>query len=155
MRSPANLSPDEASRLLRDAGLRRSLPRVILLQAIAPLDAPVSHGEMVQKLASHDFDAATIYRCLNDLAEVGILSRMVLGDRTYRFEFRRQGTSAESHEGKHPHFMCVECGRIVCLESRVPLNAQELRQIRERAGEVTEILFKGICHECRKKPRAH
>jgi len=148
------LSRDTASRILREAGLRQTAPRLATLQEIATLSAPVSHGELVERMAVFDYDAATIYRCLNDLADAGILSRMQLGDRTFRFEFREQTPEIPVTGALHPHFLCVQCGRILCLEHRDILSADERRRIKARVGEVTEILVKGVCHPCRERQSA-
>jgi len=65
---------------LREAGLRSTGPRVAVLRQLIEQSAPVSHAELCQELKSDGLDRATIYRNLIDLADVGIVSRVDLGD---------------------------------------------------------------------------
>lgn len=133
--------------MLKEAGRRRTFPRIAVLQVMAALTSPVSHAEMLERLKDREFDEATIHRCLNILADAGVLRRLELGDRTFRFELAipAEGSHRDVH---HPHFLCATCGKIVCLQTREALSHQDLRRIRLSTGEVSEVMFKGTCHQC-------
>ena len=79
------------------------------------------------------------------MAEVGLLSRVDLGDHVWRFELRGD---AQKHEDDHPHFLCTECGEVSCL-SGVTVSIKPTRGAKRSAlGKVTEVLLKGRCNHC-------
>jgi Fur family ferric uptake transcriptional regulator len=52
---------------VRNAGLRATPSRIAVLHLLRSAGSPVSHGDVVAKLASQAWDPATIYRNLTDL----------------------------------------------------------------------------------------
>jgi Fur family ferric uptake transcriptional regulator len=128
---------------LRAAGLRATPSRIAVLHLLRSIAAPVSHSEVVGKLASHAWDPATIYRNLTDLSEAGLARRSDIGDHIWRFEAITGGHRASSH----PHFVCTECGTIECLpELEYVVNrARTPRAIRQKRVEVQ---MRGLCDAC-------
>jgi Fur family ferric uptake transcriptional regulator len=129
---------------IRSAGLRATPARVATLLVLRRSDAPRTHAEVAEQLCTGGIDKATAFRNLNDLAEVGLLRRSELGDHVWRFE--AIGPSESTEQG-HPHFVCVDCGTVTCMD-QVRLTAGSLRYS-EHVGEVTEILLRGHCNDCR------
>ena len=113
-RTDANEEPelDLLQARLREAGLRSTAPRVAVLRELMATRAPVSHAELCVTLKKHRLDRATIYRNLIDLAEVGIVNRVDLGDHVWRFEIKAKDGG---HADAHPHFVCTDCGTVSCL----------------------------------------
>jgi len=143
-RRKATFSVDEAKALLRGAGLRCTAARVAVVQTLADYAAPLSPNEVAEELAEFGFDKSTIYRSLTELDESGIVSRLELGDAIRRFELVPPG---EEHSPMHPHFMCVDCGKLQCLNGfRVDLVRDQ--GAKEFPGELTEVLLKGRCGTC-------
>ena len=141
----STLSVDHARALLRGSELRCTAARIAIVQQLADSSAPLSHGEVTMKLGRFGFDQSTIYRCLNEMADAGVLARLDLGDQVRRFELR----SLESdQEYEHPHFMCEDCGKIVCLSDFAVRLTPSKGPRREALGEITEILLKGHCANC-------
>jgi Fur family ferric uptake transcriptional regulator len=131
---------------LREAGLRATMPRVLVLEHLRAAAAPVSHPELTEALAGQGVDRATLYRNLSDLAEAGLLHRTDHGDHVWRYELRKP---AESHEGGHPHFVCRSCGDVQCL----PASVVELHHARGvprslRARGELEVHLRGVCDRC-------
>lgn len=141
-----HLSVADARRMIRGAGLRCTTCRIAVLQTLAESDAPLSHGDAADLLTPAGFDKSTIYRCLVELAEAGVVSRLELGDRVWRFELR-PGHQEEGTE--HPHFMCVDCGKVACLTDFSVRIAPSKGKRRAALGEITEVLLKGHCAACR------
>ncbi len=136
------LAQEDARRLLQESGLRRTASRVAVLQMLAAATSPLSHAEVAEKLESSGFGAPTIFRCLCDLTEVGLVARIDLGDHIWRFGFQ----GGHAHEADHPHFLCVDCGTATCLPGiNVNISAKQQAEF----GEVTEVVFKGHCPNCR------
>jgi Fur family transcriptional regulator, ferric uptake regulator len=142
-KSVEKLSVAEARATLRSFKLRSTAARIAVLQNMANSSAPLSHAEVTEKLEDVGFDPSTIFRSLTELAEAGILHRVDLGDGARRFEFIREG---EDVDGAHPHFLCLDCGKITCLQDFT----FSLRSNKRSAqpGNVTEVLLKGHCTEC-------
>src|SRR5688500_6464230 len=106
-------SVQELRQKLRDLGLRATLPRVAVVQRLLQARAPLTHGEVAERLAESGCDRATVYRNLIDLAEAGLVRRSDIGDRVWRFEL--VGKSAQHAGSEHPHFICSGCGAVECL----------------------------------------
>ena len=129
---------------IRAEGLRVTPARIATLQMLRKSTAPMTHAEVAQRLGERGIDKATAFRNLNDMTDAGLLRRTELGDRVYRFEEIRAG---ETEEAPHPHFLCIECGTVSCLEN-VKLTAGSQRAS-EKFGQVTEILLRGRCNDCK------
>ena len=141
-------SPDPATDPIREAirsvGLRATPARLATLQMLREATSPMTHAEVAERLAVSGVDKATAFRNLNDMTDAGLLRRSELGDHVYRFEEIKHGD--EDSEG-HPHFLCTVCGSVSCLDS-VKLTAGSQR-VSEAIGEVTEILLRGRCNDCK------
>lgn len=127
---------------LADVGLRTTAARTAVLRWLQRSTAPATHAEIAVDLVPLGFDKATVFRNLNDLSDVGLVTRSELGDRVWRFELRNPAHT----DAPHPHFVCTDCGRIVCLHDLdLPLAAKkELAPV----GQVTEIMMRGRCIAC-------
>ena len=144
---PARTKPRDTratDELLRAHGLRRTDPRVTVLEFLRRRPKPISHGELTDALAPIGLDRVTVYRNLMDLAEAGILVRSDLGDHVWRFELR----SGHGEDARHPHFVCTDCGGITCLpEASVSLVPGRRSPRALRTRDVT-IQLKGLCDAC-------
>ncbi len=140
--NPSRLEELESARqAIRAVNLRATPARIATLMEVRAYGSPMTHAEVADRLAATGYDKTTAFRNLNDLASAGLLRRTELGDHVYRFEvFPKDGET-------HPHFLCVDCGSVTCL-SDLQLTAGSRRQS-ESIGEVTEILLRGHCNECR------
>lgn len=78
------------------------------------------------------------------VAILQLLRRAELGGHVWRFEI--VGSEA-GRVAAHPHFLCIDCGEVTCLDD-VELTDQS-RLETDRVGEVTEILVRGHCNSCR------
>lgn len=130
---------------LRQAGLRRTGPRVAVLARLSQADSPMTHGALADELQHLGFDRATIYRNLIDLTEAGLLNRSDHGDHVWRFELR--GVAAR-HREVHPHLVCTECGGVSCLtDIDVKITAVRGASLRLRPQEL-EVQLRGRCERC-------
>jgi Fur family ferric uptake transcriptional regulator len=130
---------------IRSVGLRSTAARIAVIQHLQTIAAPQNHAEVAAALDSFGFDQSTIYRCLTELSEAGLLSRLDLGDSIRRFELLPAG--AGSAIERHPHFMCVECGSIACLDE-FNFFLAPTRPGDASPGEIAEVLLKGRCSTC-------
>src|SRR5678815_74677 len=88
---------DELRSAVRGKGLRATPSRLAVLELLRSSDAPMSHGDVADRLATQEWDRATIYRNLTDLAEAGLLRRTDVGDHIWRFE-----AVTDEHDAAHP-----------------------------------------------------
>src|SRR5262245_17344822 len=109
-----NPNVDALRSRIRSAGLRSTPARLAVLRALERRTTPATHADLAQELVPLGFDKATVYRNLIDLTDAGMLARTELGDHVWRFELRRP--ASDRHTGEHPHFLCVDCGEVACLD---------------------------------------
>ena len=142
---PVGFSAESARALLKQASLRCTAARIAVLQRVADSPRPLSHAEVTTQLADHGFDQSTIYRALQELSEQGTLSRLDLGDDVKRFELRREETAEEASE--HPHFLCIDCGKIVCLPTEA-FKIDRRRFPSKTVADITQVVVRGHCEAC-------
>ena len=123
---------------LRSLGLRSTPARLAVMRELKLVSSPISHSELTERLKSLGFDKATIFRNLTELTELGVLSRTSLGDNVWHFELIKGP--------QHPHFVCIECGNVTCLEN-VELAPSSQKQALA-IGCITEIVIRGHCRTC-------
>lgn len=134
-----------AKQLLRDVALRATAARVAVLKMLATADSPLSHAEVVDELTDFGFDQSTLFRCLNEIADAGLVTRLDLGDQTRRFELREASNTTEF---THPHFMCVDCGALSCMNDFTVQISPSRGPRRDKLGTITEIMIRGHCGLC-------
>ena len=142
-RDPSEMSEVVRARdRLRGAGLRATPARMATLTALETTSTPLTHAEVADRIDHVGADKATVLRNLADMVSVGLIRRTELGDRLWRYE----AIDPERPHAAHPHFVCIDCGTVACLEE-LNLSAKNLGQT-ATVGEVTEVLFKGHCANC-------
>lgn len=135
------MTPERARQVLRAAGLRCTAARAAILRCLHDCAAPTTPIEVAAQLSDFSFDKSTIYRALTELSDAGIIHRLDLGDSVRRFEIVSEDTNDD-----HPHFMCTDCGEVICLpDFRVELKSSG-QQV--SPGQVSEVLVRGHCHSC-------
>lgn len=143
-RTAAKNTVQDARDALRAAGLRSTTSRVTVLQLVSAAGKPMSHADVSEVLVPQGYDKSTLYRCLVELADAGLLARLDAGDHAWRFE--RKGT--EHASGDHPHFVCVDCGQVTCLTDVEVKIAPPKGNKTSGLGDITEVFLKGHCKEC-------
>jgi len=133
---------DELRRLVRARGLRATPSRIAVLELLRTERAPMSHGDVADRLASQPWDRATLYRNLVDLADAGLARRTDVGDHVWRFE-----AVTDEHPATHPHFVCTECGIVECLPE-VELSLRRARAPRAIRQRQVEVHVRGRCDAC-------
>lgn len=137
-------SDNEIRDLLREHKLRATRARVVVLRTLYGQEAPASHPELTELLSSDGWDRSTLYRNLVDLAEVGILRRVDLGDHVWRYELATHDGAHDSDD--HPHFLCTQCGDVSCLPE-VNLSVTGTVPGSVSRGQVA-VQLRGVCDDC-------
>jgi Fur family ferric uptake transcriptional regulator len=138
-------SSNEYAAILRKSGLRKTAPRIAVLELLEGATTPRTHGEIAADMAGHGFDRATIYRNLIDLVEANLVSRSDLGDHVWRFEMRRD---SGGHARQHSHFLCTDCGGVTCLPGGAVRLVSSRGLPRAVLSREVEVQVKGRCDAC-------
>jgi Fur family ferric uptake transcriptional regulator len=128
--------------LLRDSGLRKTIGRVKIIEALMAEGRALTGAELIGLLGRDAMDPASVYRVLSVFTEREIVHRIDGADNVARYALNR-GTA------NHPHFTCRSCGRMECLD-KTPVPHLDVRP----EGYVVEeesLLLSGLCARCSKK----
>ena len=135
-------TPDAHTRMLREAGLRVTRPRVALLGAVAELphadtDSLIAAVRRQLPGVSHQ----AVYDCLRALTDAGLLRRIQPHGSVARYE-ARVGDN-------HHHVVCRSCGVIAdvdCAVGEAPcLHASDDSGF---AIDEAEVVYWGLCPDC-------
>ena len=136
--------PEEISEaLLRKTGVRATPVREAVLRKLLDAGTPLSQKDLAATSGLERVNKVTLYRTLEILASAGIAHRVIGIDGEWRFcsHAPDDGRCA----GNHPHFLCLNCGRMACLrDQRMPrVNVPEGYAI-----EGKQLIVYGVCPEC-------
>lgn len=130
----------DISRLLADHGHRLTQPRRAVVETILGHDRPFTAEQIVAE--SPEIGRATVYRTLELLASVDVLTRILTADGRPAYV---AGTPGHRH-----HLVCSSCGATVAFTS-CPMEqlVQDLSATTDFAivGHHLEVF--GVCPECR------
>ena len=135
------LSLEDAKETLRTGGLRCTPARIAVLQCLAESPSPQTPAEIVSQVARFGFDRSTVYRSLTELTAARIVHRLDLGDSQRRFELRL------NKDPEHPHFMCLDCGEVLCLAD-FTVELRPGTRKKKTPGVISEVLVRGRCNTC-------
>ena len=128
--------------ILRDKGYRVTPQRLIVLDAICSIGG---HADIAQIMAQvNDFDPtidkSTIYRAIEVLCEVGLVSETLLD---------KQGIVYTITGTHHHHLVCQVCGHVMSVPDDEFRSFQQ--HIHQQYGFVIQsehLAFKGLCLSC-------
>ena len=100
----------------------------------------------ILKTKDFDFGLATVYRNVELLSSLGILSRVNFDDGRTRYELN----SADPQTHQHHHLICLKCRKIIEFEEDLLENLEKV--INEKSGfDIVnhEVKFYGYCSDCK------
>ncbi len=128
--------------MLRDKGLKATPQRVAVLAFLLGTGAHPSATAVYEGIVN-DFPSitkATVYNCITALCDAGLASQLSVDDPEARYD---------AVMSPHGHMKCSECGKVEnfeadlsALKAAVPEGFEIMRK---------EIIFTGICKDCRNK----
>lgn len=130
------------SEILKHAGVRITRWREVVLGLLLESGSPMSHAEINAALAE-PLDKVTLYRTLQTLTEAGIVHQVQGLDGAWRF--CAHDIKAEGCPGGHPHFLCLECGKMTCFSD------QNIPRVEVPQGvkvEGKQLVVYGRCADC-------
>lgn len=130
----------ECAQRLREAGLKATRPRQLVLSAFAELAGHHSVDEVVAWLRAQGqpLPRGSVYVIVNDLTRKGLLQLADAGPGAAKYELYR-------HD--HSHFVCDGCGSIF----DVPTEAMAL-PVLEFATRISrvQVVIRGMCQTCQR-----
>lgn len=139
---------EDLKQVLKDKGMKYTEQRAIILQILLNLDDHLSaedvHEIVKKKYPNQNIGIATVYRTLNFLEEVKLISSISFGTEGKKYE----GNTNEHHD----HLICTSCGKIVEFFDEEIEKKQELIAI-NNGFEITDhsMQIYGICENCKNK----
>jgi Fur family peroxide stress response transcriptional regulator len=141
-------SPEDLAERLRTQGLKVTPQRLAIFRAVHAAAGTHPTAEAVYAAVSIDMPMVslkTVYQTLNDLAAMGELVHLDLGQGAARFDVNL---------GEHQHIVCDGCGTVWDIE----VDLTELRLPTGMAGgfrvSSTDVVFRGECERCGARGRA-
>jgi Fur family ferric uptake transcriptional regulator len=129
---------------VRQRGLRLTRQRAIILQILCELDGHASAEKIYDRVTLHrrDVDLSTVYRTLELLRDLRILSQTDLGRGCAEYEIVT--------DVPHHHLICQRCGRVTDLDhAYLSSAAQAIRQDTGFEPIFDHFAIFGLCRECR------
>ena len=128
-----------ASKKIRSTPLRRAILEV-LLEAGMPLSWKEAFFRLSRRTGA---DKVSLYRNLTLFESKGLIHKILGSDGAWRYCARQ----AEENRcpGNHAHFICLGCGRMVCLEDQ-PIPTVTLPEGFTVEGK--QLLAYGRCSSC-------
>jgi len=128
--------------VLRAHGLRATIPRVAVLQALDAVPSHLSADEIARAVEERypAFDRVSLYRTVEAFEAHGLAVRVELGDRVLRWERDRHA---------HHHMQCQYCSVVIELDT-APFErlAADLTEIYGVRVELRHLALPGICAQC-------
>ena len=136
-------SPEALTDLFRTNGRKITAQRQCIFRA---LEDDVTHpsAERVHEKVRRDMpnvSLKTVYKTLNELAELGAISVLDVGTGSVRFD--------PNVETTHHHLVCRSCGKVRDLAADFPDLTVSRRAAQGFAVDSAEVVFRGRCDECR------
>jgi len=103
----------DAAQLLLEAGVRATHVRLAVLRSLIRLGHPTSQPDLARLPQLEACDRVTLYRTLNLLRSSGLVHTVQGIDGAWRFCAHELDVAG--CPGDHPHFLCLSCGRMLCL----------------------------------------
>jgi Fur family ferric uptake transcriptional regulator len=136
---------EHATGVLADAGYRRGGARAALIALLDTQSCALSAAEIEDALKGGEgrpVARASIYRILEQLEELKLVTRVEVGQGLARFEAARA-------EGHHHHMVCDDCGTVIPFED--PDLERAIERLAERVAFTVaehDVVLHGACGDC-------
>lgn len=136
----ALITPTEALTVLSDHGYRMTQPRREVVETVLSQTRPFTAEQLVQMLP--DISRATVYRTLEIMASVDILTRLL--------QSNGHPAYVVGDPGHRHHLICSNCGYVVAFTTcPVEPVVTELGRSHDFTIQGHSLEIFGLCHNCR------
>ena len=134
---------DPTMQLLKESGHRLTPQRLMVLSAIRDSGDHITASEIFEQVKeSYPYiDISTVYRTLNVLKQMRLVSETDMGDGEYRYEWIERE--------RHHHLICRNCDRPTHLDHKYleDIGTEILDDYGFRA-DIDHFAIFGLCREC-------
>ena len=136
----------------RGCGYKMTAGREAVMDVLSQSREHLSVDEIYTKVRAinPDIGLTTVYRTLEILNTMAVVTKFDFGDKRARYELK------ESGKGHHHHLVCTGCGRIVDYDDFIN---EEIKLLKETEKKLSKkynfriddhlIQFYGLCRECK------
>jgi len=121
--------------------IRKTQSVAALLNEFEKGSNAISAIELIKRFDT-EMNKTTIYRVLDKLEDDGVLHSF-LGKSGVKWYAKCNGCSKSKHSDIHPHFQCLSCGKVDCLDIRM-----RIPKIPNREVVFSQLLLQGECEMC-------
>lgn len=132
-----------AEKILQQHNLKNTRIRQAVLSLLIQAEEGLSHQDLSKSL-DMDFDRVTLFRTLHAFEESGILHKIIDLNGTAKYAYTLPDKDKNKHS--HAHFICLNCGQVVCLDETFLLN--EIKVPKGFVKQTIDVQVKGICVKC-------
>lgn len=102
----------------------------------------------IARKKDHTLGIATVYRTLQIMDELGMVTSFDKRDELNKYELNTEGKSSV-----HPHLICIRCEKIIDVEENLLISEPIVKIHNKYNFELKDIRVKcyGICEECEGK----
>ena len=135
----------EIVELLRESGQRPTPQRLMILSILRHREGHLTAAEILSEVKREYpyVDISTIYRTMNALKELHLVSETDLGSGEYSYEWRLADP--------HHHLICRQCGAELSLDSTyLESMAERLLADHGFRAEMDHFAIFGVCKDCQR-----
>ena len=145
-----NKSMEALKSKLKETGFKITPQRRAILEILLENDNKHLSSEEIYDLvrvSCPEIGLATVYRTMQLLSEVGLISKLNLDDGCIRYEISLN----KEDQHNHHHLICKKCGKIMEAKEDL-LDGIEVLIQKEYKFKILDhdVKFYGICEECQK-----
>jgi Fur family transcriptional regulator, ferric uptake regulator len=131
----------DAVRALRESGLRLSIPRRLVLEALFAAKAPIAATDLARDLS---IDESSVYRNLETLEQRGLVRHVHLGHSPGLY------TLAGADDAEYLY--CERCARVTAVRpDQLDPVREQIQQDFGYTPRFTHFPIVGVCDQCKKK----
>jgi Fur family ferric uptake transcriptional regulator len=138
---------DELKKIIKQKGMKYTEQRAVILQILINLDNHLNaediHTIIQNEHPNHNIGIATIYRTLNFLEEVKLISSISFGSDGKKYE-----GNLKAH---HDHLICTKCDCIIeFLDTEIERRQEKIANKNNFIIQDHTMQIYGICKNCQK-----
>ncbi len=129
---------------LKDAGHRLTPQRLLILSAVRHSRGHITAGEILDavKQSYPYIDTSTVYRTLDMLKQMRLVSETHMGDDQHRYEW----VDAE----RHHHMICHDCDRVASMDdSFIEALGKQIMNAYDFEADIEHLAVFGTCGDCK------
>ncbi|GAA0228393.1 Fur family transcriptional regulator [Metaclostridioides mangenotii] len=134
---------------LKETGFKITPQRRAIVEVLIKNDCSHLSSEEIYDLVRKDcpeIGLATVYRTMQLLDDIGVISKLNLDDGCIRYEINLHDEDSHNHH----HLICKSCGKIIEVKEDLLDNIEkEIQELYKFKIVDHEVKFYGLCESCK------